>query len=100
MKLISITDIFKRPVKVDKKVNVYFNGDDNAYPERMDRLINNSVTAKTANNLMIQSLIQKGFGAKDGLIVNKNKQLTFYNFADDCANSKVWVECKLQDRKR
>jgi hypothetical protein len=89
MKLISITDIFKRPTPIDKKTEVYKNGEDNAYPERMDRLINNSVTAKTATNLMIQSLLQKGFGAKDGIIVNKNKQLTFYNFADDCANSKV-----------
>lgn len=89
MKLISITDIFKRPTPIDKKTEVYKNGDDNAYPERMDRLINNSVTAKTATNLMIQSLLQKGFGSKDSVIVNKNKQLTFYNFADDCANSKV-----------
>jgi hypothetical protein len=89
MKLIKVTDIFKRPTPIDKKTEVYKNGDDNAYPERMDRLINNSVTAKTATNLMIQSLLQKGFGAKDGIIVNKNKQLTFYNFADDCANSKV-----------
>jgi hypothetical protein len=89
MKLISITDIFKRPTPIDKKTEVYKNGEDNAYPERMDRLINNSVTANTATNLMIQSLLQKGFGAKDGIIVNKNKQLTFYNFADDCANSKV-----------
>jgi len=98
MKLIKITDIFKRPTPVDKKTEVYKNGEDNAYPERMDRLINNSVTAKTATNLMIQSLIQKGFGVKDNLIVNKNKQLTFYNFADDIANSKtrqrgffVWI---------
>lgn len=89
MKLISITDIFKKSVKLDKKANVYFNGEDNAYPERMDRLINNSVTAKTATNLMIQSLLQKGLGEHSAVIVNKNKQLTFSDFADDVANSKV-----------
>ena len=89
MKLISIKDIFKKPVKLDKKTNIYMNGNDNAYPERMDRYINNSVTAKTATNLMKQSLIQKGFGVHDKIIVNKNKQLTFYDFADDIANSKV-----------
>lgn len=89
MKIISITDIFKKKTPFDKKLNVYQNGEDNSYPERMDRFINNSVTAKTATNLMIQSLIQKGFGAKDNFIVNKNKQLTFYNFADDVANSKT-----------
>jgi len=89
MKLISIKDIFKKPVVLDKKLDVYKNGEDNAYPERMDRYINNSVTAKTATNLMIQSLIQKGFGVHSKVIVNKNKQLTFSAFADDVANSKV-----------
>ena len=89
MKLISITDIFKRKTTLEKKNNIYNNGEDNAYPEAIDRLINNSVTAKTASNLMIGSLLQKGFGAHDNIIVNKNKQLTFYNFADDIANSKV-----------
>lgn len=89
MKLISITDIFKRKTTLEKKNNIYNNGEDNAYPEAIDRLINNSVTAKTASNLMIGSLLQKGFGAHDKIIVNKNKQLTFYNFADDIANAKV-----------
>jgi len=89
MKLISITDIFKRKTTLEKKNNIYNNGEDNAYPEAIDRLINNSVTAKTASNLMIGSLLQEGFGAHDKIIVNKNKNLTFYNFADDIANAKV-----------
>ncbi len=89
MKLISITDIFKRETKLEKKNNIYNNGEGNLYPEIIDRLINNSVTAKTASNLMISSLIQKGFGTHDKVIVNKNKNLTFYNFADDIASSKV-----------
>jgi hypothetical protein len=89
MKLISITDIFKRKTPLEKKTNIYNNGDDNAYPEKIDRYINNSVTAKTASNLMIGSLLQKGFGVHDKIIVNSNKNLTFYDFADDIANFKV-----------
>ena len=89
MKIISITNIFKKKTVLDKKLNIYNNGEDNAYPERMDRFINNSVTAKTATSLMIQSLIQKGFGDRDRVIVNKNKQLNLFSFADDVLNSKV-----------
>ena len=89
MKIISITNIFKKKTVLDKKLNIYNNGDDNAYPERMDRFINNSVTAKTATSLMIQSLIQKGFGDRDRIILNKNKQLNLFSFADDLLNSKV-----------
>lgn len=90
MKLTLLQDIFKKKVTFDSKANVYRNGEDNAYPERIDRLINNSVTAKTATNIMIQNIIGKGFGVvNDNLIVNKTKNINLYNFADDLANSKV-----------
>jgi len=90
MKLTLLDDIFKRKTTFDSKLNVYRNGEDNVYPERIDRLINNSVTAKTATNLMIQNIIGKGFGLEhDALIVNKTKNTNLYNFADDLANSKV-----------
>ncbi len=90
MKLTLLDDIFKRKTTFDSKLNVYRNGEDNVYPERIDRLINNSVTAKTATNLMIQNIIGKGFGLEhDFLIVNKTKNINLYNFADDLANSKV-----------
>jgi hypothetical protein len=89
MKATLIGDVSKKETTLDKKLNVYKNGSDNAYPELMDRYINNSVTAKTASNLMKQSLLQKGLGVHDKVIVNKNKNLTLYNFADDIANSKV-----------
>lgn len=90
MKLTLITDIFKKKVTFDSKLNVYRNGEDNVYPERIDRLINNSVTAKTSTDLMIHNIIGKGFGiAADSLIVNKTKKIKLYDFADDLANSKV-----------
>lgn len=89
MKATLIGDVSKKETTLDKNLNVYKNGSDNAYPELMDRYINNSVTAKTASNLMKQSLLQKGLGVHDKVIVNKNKKTTLYNFADDVANSKV-----------
>ena len=89
MKATILNDIDKKETKFDAKKEIYINGFDNAYPERMDRLINNSVTANTATNLMIQSLLQRGFGNHDNVIVNKNKKLSLYSFADDLANSKV-----------
>jgi hypothetical protein len=89
MKLTILDKIFKREVKLEKKLNIYNNGENNDYPERIDRYINNSVTAKTATNLMIQSLMQGGFGLKDKTIVNKSKRTTLFNFADDIANTKV-----------
>lgn len=85
----SLIDIAKRVIDWDKSIDVYSNGDDNDYPERIDRYINNSVTAKTASNLMMQFLIGKGFGEADNIIVNKDKGLKLIDFADDLANSKV-----------
>jgi len=48
MKL-SLAEIIKRNVvKLDKEKGIYNNGIDNSYPQRVERLINNSVTAKCA----------------------------------------------------
>jgi len=90
MKFTLLQDIFQNLVKYDKKKEIYYNGEDNLYPQRMDRFINNSVTAKTATSLMIQNLILNGFGDDiDKQLVNKFKRLTLFNFADDLANSKA-----------
>jgi len=85
-----LIDIFKRLTPWNKSVDVYGNDTDNAYPERMDRLINNSVTAKSAANIMVQYLLGKGYGTDaDGLIVNKGKTLKLIDFADDVADDLV-----------
>jgi hypothetical protein len=90
MKLTLLKDIYQNIVNYNKKKEIFYNGEDNLYPQRMDRFINNSVTAKTATSLMIQNLILNGFGdSLDKTIVNKFKRITLYNFADDLANSKV-----------
>lgn len=84
-----IIDISKKTTVWDKSLEIYKNGDDNQYPERIDRFINNSVTAKTASNIMIQYLLGKGFGELDNFIVNKNLNLKLIDLADDISNSKV-----------
>lgn len=82
-----ILDIVKRLVKWDKKLEIYTNGEDNAYPERVDRLVNNSVTAKMSLSILVQYLLGKGFGDKDNLIINQNNKQKLIYFAEDVADS-------------
>lgn len=83
-------DIWKRLTPWSKSADVYANDVDNAYPERMDRLINNSVTAKSAAAIMVQYLIGKGYGSEnDSIVINKQKNLRLIDFADDVADDLV-----------
>lgn len=82
---VTVLDIIKRAVKWDKKLEIYQNGEDNLYPERIDRVINNSVTAKMASEIMVQYLIGKGFGEADNFKVNESQKLI--DFAIDVADS-------------
>jgi hypothetical protein len=85
-----LIDVWKRLTPWNKSVDVYSNDTDNAYPERMDRLINNSVTAKSASNIMVQYLIGKGYGPEnDTIIINKDKNIKLVDFADDVADDLV-----------
>ena len=84
---VSVLDYLKRLVKWDSKLEIYTNGIDNAYPERMERLKNNSVTSKTASNIMVQYLLGKGFGEADKVMVGKNLKLI--DFAEDVAEDIV-----------
>lgn len=83
-------EVWKRLTPWSKSADVYANDVDNAYPERMDRLINNSVTAKSAAAIMVQYLLGKGFGPEaDNSIVNASKKLRLIDFADDLAEDIV-----------
>lgn len=84
---VSVVQFFKRLVKWDNKLEIYTNGVDNAYPERIERLINNSVTARTASNIMVQYLLGKGFGENDTLKVCGDT--TLIDFAEDLAQDIV-----------
>lgn len=85
-----LVEVWKRLTPWSKSADVYANDVDNGYPERMDRLINNSVIAKSAANIMVQYLIGKGYGPQaDGAIINKQKNLKLIDFADDVADDLV-----------
>lgn len=85
-----LIDVWKRLTPWSKSADVYANDTDNAYPERMDRLINNSVTAKSAASIMVQYLIGKGYGPEnDSIIINKEKNLKLIDIADDIADDLV-----------
>jgi hypothetical protein len=85
-----LIEVWKRLTPWNKSADVYANDTDNAYPERMDRLINNSVTAKSAATIMVQYLIGKGYGTDvDTLIINKEQNLKLIDFADDVADDIV-----------
>lgn len=51
----------RNEVKLDKTKGIYQNGKDNAYPQRVERIINGSVTAKTACNMLKKFIVGNGF---------------------------------------
>ncbi|MES2484840.1 MAG: hypothetical protein V4581_02680 [Bacteroidota bacterium] len=85
-----LIEVWKRLTPWSKTADVYANDVDNAYPDRMDRLINNSVTAKSAAAIMVQYLLGKGYGeVADNAIINKAQNLKLIDFADDVADDLV-----------
>lgn len=85
-------ELFERKITTiqkGKRKNVYMNGEDDNYPERIELVINNSVTAKMGANKMASFIVGKGFVNKElnGKIVNKKKDLTAYSFLMMIANS-------------
>lgn len=85
-----LIEVWKRLTPWNKSADVHSNDIDNAYPERMDRLINNSVTAKSAASIMAQYLVGKGYGEEqDNFIVNKTKNLKLIDFAESMADDLV-----------
>lgn len=85
-----LIDVWKRLTPWNKSVDVYSNDTDNAYPDKMDRLISNSVTASSAAGIMVQYLLGKGYGeTNDSIIVNTDKNLKLVDFADDFASDLV-----------
>lgn len=84
----TLIDIYKKLTTYDKTISVITNGVDNLYPERVDRFINNSVTAKTCAKIMATYLAGGGFGEdKDNLIVNKKDKTTLQKFTTQISKS-------------
>ncbi|MBL4820127.1 MAG: hypothetical protein JKY98_03915, partial [Gammaproteobacteria bacterium] len=83
----TILDIAKRFTKTDKKLGIINNGANNLYSERVERFINNSVTAKMSANTMATYLIGKGFGDDNDFIVDKDNDTTLFQFGNNIAKN-------------
>ena len=90
MKL-SLAEIIKRNVvKLDKEKGIYNNGIDNSYPQRVERLINNSVTAKCAADKLKSFIIGDGFSDEslNSIVVSSNElgDVTLYKLLSQIAH--------------
>ena len=85
---VKLFELAKRLIKFDKQLGVYHNGVDNNYPERVERIINNSATAKPSAKLFRKYIIGKGFGdLYDSFIVNPINNLSLRKFLAKLAHS-------------
>lgn len=88
-------EIFKK-AKVDKRLGFHWNGPDNLYPQEIENLIAESVTALRGSKLMSAYMIGKGFEGNNSLMVNEDDNLTLFEFGNDIAQSitnhkGVWI---------
>lgn len=65
----------RNEIKLDKQAGIFNNGLDNAYPQLIERIINGSVSARTASDMLKKFIIGNGF-AQDGL----NSAVIYSNF--------------------
>tara|TARA_R110002049_G_scaffold309180_1_gene518125 strand:- start:14555 stop:15745 length:1191 start_codon:yes stop_codon:yes gene_type:complete len=82
-----LINIYKKLTTYDKSLGIIANGVDNVYPERADRFINNSVTAKTCSKIMASYLAGKGFGSNNEIVVDEKNNTTLQKFTSDIAKS-------------
>lgn len=81
----------RNKVKLDKQKGIYNNGEDNAYPQRVERIINASVTAKTGVNMLRKFIVGNGFEDEliNSAVVNSNLmgETTVYRLLSQISNS-------------
>lgn len=83
-----LIELFKRVVNFDKSLGVYSNGPNNSYPERVERIINNSATTKPSVKLFRKYIVGKGFGDDlDKFIVNEEKRINLRKYLFNMINS-------------
>lgn len=84
---VKLVDIITRVTEYDKKEEIFKNGLDNLYPDRVERFIANSVTAVTASRLFQRTLKGGGYEGITDFIIYPDENLKFYDFLDDIAES-------------
>lgn len=86
-----LIELAKRLVNFDKSLGIYSNGPDHDYAERVERIINNSATAKPAVKTFRKYIVGKGFGDElNNFYVNKDLRITLRKFLFNVANSYVY----------
>lgn len=85
-------ELSKRLIKFEKSLGILNNGTDNAYPERVERIINNSSTAKAAARVMSKYIAGKGVPELNKIIVNKRKNITLLRFIHKFAKSYTYQQ--------
>ena len=84
---IKLLDVFKRSVEFDKTTGIIFNGIDNLYSEKIERITNNSVTAKSACSIMATYIVGGGFSDLDSTIVNSKNRTTLRKFGNSVSKN-------------
>jgi len=85
-----LVQLFDRSIEVIKQDNIYANGSDNDYPERVKRVINNSITAKSSAEQLSSYLIGEGFNLGNETVVNRFKDLDRYDVLKSaCENASI-----------
>lgn len=87
----TLAEIVRRNfVKYDKQAGIYNNGVDNAYPQRVERIINNSVTAKACADKAKSFFVGDGFvnPALNDIVVysDVNGKVTLYKLLSQIAH--------------
>ncbi len=84
---VQLLDIDNRPTEFDKRAGIIRNGIDNAYAERIERFINNSVTARSASNVLSSYIVGKGFGDEENKTIVGKKGTTLLKFTQKVAKN-------------
>lgn len=79
--------LFQREAKLDKVLGIHYNGEDNLYPDYIEGLISNSVTALECADLMTSFLVGRGFDNANNTIVDPANDTTLLEFLGDVAES-------------
>lgn len=80
--------IFNKIAKFDKTLKIHYNGVDNNYPDFVESVISESVTASRCAKLMASYISGKGFGKEENkIIVHKENETTLLKFVQDIADS-------------
>lgn len=69
----SLIELFKRHIPLNTKEDVYYNGENNLYPNEIRAVISNSPTAKRAASMFAKYIAGKVNG--ENIVVNRKKRL-------------------------